>query len=108
MTLPDVNLIGHQTLQASVLDFQILQTTNLVDFHTAVFLAPAVIGLLTDTQCTYRLQDCLALRDAYLSLAKVSDDLLCRITLSGHVAPFLCPYPNFRTGNNPGGHATTA
>ncbi len=69
---------------------QLLQPADLVDLHTAVFLAPPVIGLFADAKLTRDLADRLALRYTNLCLTEMSDDLLRCVSLPGHSAPFLC------------------
>jgi hypothetical protein len=62
---------------------------NLSDFHAAVFLTPAVVGLFTDTEMTGSLDDCLALGNQDLGMSEMADDLFCGITLSCHDDPLL-------------------
>ena len=54
------SLVSRQTLQAAVLLFQLFQTMDLGNFHAAVFLVPAIIGLFADTEMTRSLDDRLA------------------------------------------------
>ncbi len=83
-------LIGHQTLQATVLLFQLLQTMDLGHFPAAVFHTPAVVGLFPDTEMASSLDDSLALGDQNLSLSEMTDDLFCCVTLPCQDDPFLC------------------
>jgi len=66
---------------------QILEAPGLTHLHTTVLLAPSVVGLFADTKLTHGLSDRLALTGPNLCLAKVSDNLLCGETLSGHSVP---------------------
>ena len=68
---------------------QLLEPAQLLDLQTAVFLPPAIVGLFTDPQFTQDFCDRLSLGDAYLGLTEMTEDLFCRVTLSGHKAPFL-------------------
>ena len=61
----------------------------MIDFHSPVFFAPAVVGLFTDTQLTGSLANGLALGDENLCLPEMTDDLFCGITFSCHDDPFL-------------------
>ena len=45
-----MGLLCHQLLQAAVLKLQLLETLGLVNPKTAIFLAPAVICLLTEAK----------------------------------------------------------
>ncbi len=54
-------LISHEAFQTRVLLLQLLEPTNLVDLHAAVFLAPAVVGLFADAELTGGLGDRFAL-----------------------------------------------
>ena len=55
------SLVGDQPLQPLVFQIELFQATGLIDFHAAVFAAPAVVGLFADTQLTGSLADRLAL-----------------------------------------------
>ena len=68
---------------------QLLEPAQLLDLQTAVFLPPAIVGLFTDPQFTQDFCNRLSLGDAYLGLTEMTEDLFCRVTLSGHKAPFL-------------------
>ena len=68
---------------------QLLEPAQLLDLQTAVFLPPAIVGLFTDPQFTQDFCDRLSLGDAYLGLTEKTEDLLCRLPLSGHKASFL-------------------
>ena len=57
--------------------------------HTTVFLTPAIISLFADTHVTGSFDDSFDLRDQDLRLSKMTDDLLCPVTLSRHDDPFL-------------------
>ena len=60
--------------------------------------------MFADAKLTNGLSDRFALTGPYLCLTKVSDDLLCGVTLPRHAIPFArVPNPNFGNGNNPGG-----
>ena len=62
------------------------------------------LGLFADAKLTNRLSDRFALTIPYLCLTKVSDDLLCCVTLSRHAIPFdRVPNPNSGNGDIPGG-----
>ena len=84
-------LVGYKTLQSSVFLLQLLEAPSLIRLHTTVLLAPPVVGLFADAKLTNRLSDRFALTGRYLCLTKVADDLLCRVTLSRHTNPLVCP-----------------
>jgi len=84
-------------------------TASLIHLHTTVLLPPPVVGLFADAKLTNGLSDRFALTGPYLCLTKVSDDLLCGVTLSRHAIPFArVPNPNFGNGNIPGGQVNNA
>ena len=79
------------------------------DGRRLIYVADPVVGLFTDAKLTNGLSDRFALTGPYLCLTKVSDDLLCGVTLSRHAIPFArVPNPNFGNGNIPGGQVTIA
>ena len=102
-------LVGYKTLQSSVFLLQLLEATSLTHLHTTVLLAPPVVGLFADAKLTNGLSDRFALTGPYLCLTKVSDDLLCGVTLSRQAIPFArVPNPNFGNGNIPGEQVSSA
>ena len=82
-------LVGHQTFQSPVFLLQLLEAPSLIHLHTTGLLPPPVVGLFADAKLTNGLSDRFALTGPYLCLTKVSDNLLCGVTLSRHDPPFL-------------------
>ena len=72
-----------------VFPIEFFQAPGLIDFHSAVFTALTVVGLLADAEMAGSLTDGLALGDEDLRLPEVTDDMVCGITLLGYNDPFL-------------------
>ena len=82
--------IGHQLLQPAVLLLQFLKSLCLIHPHAAVLFAPAVIGLLGDTQLPANFTYRGALAEQYISLTQLINDLLGFECLFDHwLPPFL-------------------
>ena len=64
---------------------------DLSNFHAAVFLTPAIIGLFADTQMTGSLDDRLARRYQDLRLSEMADNLFSSVPFPRQRAPFLRP-----------------
>ena len=79
------------TKEAAVLLFQLFQTMDLGDFHAAVFLVPAIIGLFADTEMARSIDNRLVLRNQDLRLTEMADNLFIGVPFPGHRAPFLRP-----------------
>ena len=60
---------------------------QLIDLHAAVFLAPAVIGLLADAEVTAGIAGRFPLGNKNFHLTQVGDDLLRCEPLLGHFEP---------------------
>ena len=82
------SLISYQSLQALVLFLQILKSLRLTEVHAAVFLTPAVICLLGNTELTGNFLDGLALGDEDLGFTQEVDDLLVGEAFLGYDSPF--------------------
>ena len=78
----------------------------MLDRHTAVFLPPTIVGLFTHTKLTQDFCDRLSLGDENLGLPEMTDDLLCRLPLSGHMATFLYHILTLGMGTIQGGRSS--
>ncbi len=75
---PDVDrgvFVGTAEVSPRVLRFQFFQPLGLVDFHPAVDLAPAIVGLVADTDLLAGLADGFPLAQQNVGFPKLVDDL---------------------------------
>ena len=71
---------GEQVLEPCVLVFDLAQAPSIADFHAAVFLLPAVVGLLRDTVLAAELEH----GDPRLGFLQHTDDLFFAEPTSSH------------------------
>lgn len=77
-------LLGHDLLQALVLELELTETHELVGLHLAVFLAPGVIGLRGDVKVPAGLVDGFARLRHRLDVAQIAKYLLGLSVLGFH------------------------
>src|SRR5690606_10117156 len=82
--------IGNRLAQPHVLTLQLLQPLGLVHLQAAIFLAPAIVGLLRHPD---RLAERPTPTHQNLHLTQLADDLLGRMPFLGHL-PLPPQWPN--------------
>ena len=81
--------IGHRSFQAGIFGFQFLQAMRLIDLHPAVHLAPAVIGLIGDTDVLARLAYGFTLAEQDIGFSELVYDLFGVVSFLGHGSDLL-------------------
>ena len=76
--------VGYRSSESGVLLLELLETLDLIELQTAVFVTPAIEGLLCDTDGLTDLSNRLALRQAHLGFPKLGDNLLRSTSLARH------------------------
>jgi hypothetical protein len=82
--------VGDGAPEPSILRLKLLHLPNLIALQATVFLAPSIIGHLGHANRANRVRDRLALRDQYIDLSQLRDDLFRLVAFSRHFGPPVC------------------
>src|SRR5271163_812375 len=95
--------IRHCATKPGVLRLKVLQPFHLIRFQPAKLLTPPIVSDLGDADRANGVGHRLSLRDQYVDLSKLRDDLFWLMTLSRHCGPPPCPKTYFKVDQFGGG-----